>query len=334
MTITGRIETYGYFPPSDDLPVMALASAATNAVLVAVAVVGLAVSAGQFVAGAGGVARRLGLSGLLVGLTVVAFGTSAPEFAVTLDAALTEKSNISVGNVVGSNIFNLGFILGGVALIRALPVSTALVRRDGLSLIGATGIALVFLSDLRLSQLEGVLLVILLGGYLAVLVRTGSEQLKQSTASDASGSWWLDPLRAVAGLAGIVVSAHVLVSSAAALARFAGVSEWVIGVTIVAAGTSAPEFATSVAAARRGQAGLSAGNLVGSSIFNLLGVLGLAAIVRPLSVVGTAVDTTLWLLGLTVVATAFFWSNEVLSRLEGGALVVISAANWVIDFLG
>ena len=334
MTITGRIETYGYFPPSDDLPVMALASAATNAVLVAVAVVGLAVSAGQFVAGAGGVARRLGLSGLLVGLTVVAFGTSAPEFAVTLDAALTEKSNISVGNVVGSNIFNLGFILGGVALIRALPVSTALVRRDGLSLIGATGIALVFLSDLRLSQLEGVLLVILLGGYLAVLVRTGSEQLKQSTASDASGSWWLDPLRAVAGLAGIVLSAHVLVSSAAALARFAGVSEWVIGVTIVAAGTSAPEFATSVAAARRGQAGLSAGNLVGSSIFNLLGVLGLAAIVRPLSVVGTAVDTTLWLLGLTVVATAFFWSNEVLSRLEGGALVVISAANWVIDFLG
>ncbi|MDQ2053529.1 calcium/sodium antiporter [Halobellus sp. H-GB7] len=313
---------------------MALASAATNAVLVAVAVVGLAVSAGQFVAGAGGVARRLGLSGLLVGLTVVAFGTSAPEFAVTLDAALTEKSNISVGNVVGSNIFNLGFILGGVALIRALPVSTALVRRDGLSLIGATGIALVFLSDLRLSQLEGVLLVILLGGYLAVLVRTGSEQLKQSTASDASGSWWLDPLRAVAGLAGIVVSAHVLVSSAAALARFAGVSEWVIGVTIVAAGTSAPEFATSVAAARRGQAGLSAGNLVGSSIFNLLGVLGLAAIVRPLSVVGTAVDTTLWLFGLTVVATAFFWSNEVLSRLEGGALVVISAANWVIDFLG
>ncbi len=334
MTITGRIETYGYFPPSDDLPVMALASAATNAVLVAVAVVGLAVSAGQFVAGAGGVARRLGLSGLLVGLTVVAFGTSAPEFAVTLDAALTAKSNISVGNVVGSNIFNLGFILGGVALIRALPVSTALVRRDGLSLIGATGIALVFLSDLRLSQLEGVLLVILLGGYLAVLVRTGSEQLKQSTASDASGSWWLDPLRAVAGLAGIVLSAHVLVSSAAALARFAGVSEWVIGVTIVAAGTSAPEFATSVAAARRGQAGLSAGNLVGSSIFNLLGVLGIAAIVRPLSVVGTAVDTTLWLLGLTVVATAFFWSNEVLSRLEGGALVVISAANWVIDFLG
>ncbi|RLM94688.1 sodium:calcium antiporter [Halobellus sp. Atlit-38R] len=313
---------------------MALASAATNAVLVAVAVVGLAVSAGQFVAGAGGVARRLGLSGLLVGLTVVAFGTSAPEFAVTLDAALTSKSNISVGNVVGSNIFNLGFILGGVALIRALPVSTALVRRDGLSLIGATGLALVLLSDLRLSQLEGVLLVVLLGGYLAVLVRTGSEQLKQSTASDASGSWWLDPLRAVAGLAGIIVSAHVLVSSAAALARFAGVSEWVIGVTIVAAGTSAPEFATSVAAARRGQAGLSAGNLVGSSIFNLLGVLGLAAIVRPLSVVGTAVDTTLWLFGLTVIATAFFWSNEALSRLEGGALVVLSAANWVVDFLG
>jgi cation:H+ antiporter len=334
MTITVRTETYGYFPPSNHHPVMALVSAATNAVLVAVAVVGLAVSAGQFVAGAGGVARRLGLSGLLVGLTVVAFGTSAPEFAVTLDAALTEKSNISVGNVVGSNIFNLGFILGGVALIRALPVSTALVRRDGLSLIGATGLALVLLSDLRLSQLEGVLLVVLLGAYLAVLVRTGSEQLKQSTVSDASGAWWLDPLRAAAGLAGIVLSAHVLVSSAAALARFAGVSEWVIGVTIVAAGTSAPEFATSVAAARRGQAGLSAGNLVGSSIFNLLGVLGLAAIVRPLSVVGTAVDTTLWLFGLTVVATAFFWSNEVLSRLEGGALVVLSAANWVVDFLG
>ncbi|RLM59413.1 sodium:calcium antiporter [Halobellus sp. Atlit-31R] len=311
---------------------MALASVSVHTALVVAAIVGLGISADQFVAGAGGVARRLGLSGLLVGLTVVAFGTSAPEFAVTLNAALTAKSNISVANVVGSNIFNLGFILGGVALIKALPVSTALVRRDSLSLILGTGVVLAVLSDLRLSRIEGGLLVALLVGYLALLVRTGSEQLSGETIT-AGDSGWIDVARAVAGLAGIILSAHILVSSAASLARIAGVSEWLIGVTIVAAGTSAPEFATSVAAARRDQAGLSAGNLVGSSIFNALGVLGLAAAIRPLSVVPTAFDTTLWLLGLTVLVTVLFWTDEVLSRAEGGVLVVVAAATWVVNIL-
>jgi cation:H+ antiporter len=294
--------------------------------------VGLAASAALFVAGAGRVARRLGVPGLIIGLTVVAFGTSAPEFAVPIDAALTEQANISVGKVVGSNVVNLGFILGGVALVRALPTLRDLVRRDCAMLLGTTVVVLVALLHLRVSRLDGLLLLALFGAYLVVLFRAGSERVR-GRPTDASSAGWLDGRRAVGGLVGIVVAAHFLVQSAATLAGLAGVSDWVIGVTIVAAGTSLPEFATSMAAVRRGQTGLSAGNLVGSCIFNFLGVLGVAAVLRPLSVVGPAVDGTVWILGIATVATVLFCTSSVLSRLDGVVLVALTAATRVYDLL-
>jgi cation:H+ antiporter len=312
---------------------MAVSAILVDAALVVAAVVGLGVGASQFVAGASRLARRVGLSGLVVGLTVVSFGTSAPEFAVTIDAALTAKPDISVANVVGSNVVNLGFILGGVALVRALPTSRALVRRDGTVLIGTTGLVLLLLWDLRLSRLEGGVLFALLVVYLFTLLRSGGTRITNDRDA-ATASPVRNAVRALVGLAAVIAGAHVLVLSAADLARVAGVSEWVIGVTVVAAGTSMPEFATSVAAARRGRTGLSAGNLVGSCVFNLLGVLGLAALVQPLPVVGTAIESTLWLLGTAAIVVLMFWSNEMLSRLEGGVLVLLNAANWVVDFLG
>jgi cation:H+ antiporter len=312
---------------------MAVSAILVDAALVVAAVVGLGVGASQFVAGASRLARRVGLSGLVVGLTVVSFGTSAPEFAVTIDAALTAKPDISVANVVGSNVVNLGFILGGVALVRALPTSRALVRRDGTVLIGTTGLVLLLLWDLRLSRLEGGVLFALLVVYLFTLLRSGGTRITDDRDA-ATASPVRNAVRALVGLAAVIAGAHVLVLSAADLARVAGVSEWVIGVTVVAAGTSMPEFATSVAAARRGRTGLSAGNLVGSCVFNLLGVLGLAALVQPLPVVGTAIESTLWLLGTAAIVVLMFWSNEMLSRLEGGVLVLLNAANWVVDFLG
>ena len=300
---------------------------------VVVAVAALAGGAAQFVEGASRLAGRLGLSALVVGLTVVAFGTSAPEFAVTVDAALAGQSDISVGNVVGSNVFNVGFILGGVALVRALPAEGDLVRRDGVTLVATTLLVLWFLRDLRVGRGEGIVLLTLLVAYLGLLLYTGSQRLggDRPVTPAADGSLARDAVRTVGGLAFVVGGAHLLVGSAGDLARAAGVSEWVIGVTVVAFGTSAPEFATSLAAARRGETALSAGNLVGSSIFNSLGVLGVAAVIRPLSVAAAAVDGTLWLLAIAVVATVLFWSNDVLSRPEGAILVGLSLTNWIVD---
>ncbi|MEF8774526.1 MAG: calcium/sodium antiporter [Halobacteriales archaeon] len=300
--------------------------------LVAVAIVGIGAGASQFVGGAARVAAGLGVSGLVVGLTVVGFGTTAPEFAVTLEAALTGKGDISVANVVGSNVINLGFVLGGAALVRSLSASGGLLRRDTPVLFGATALSVVVIWDLRIARIEGAVLFALLGGYLAVLARANSERVRTDEQYRGEPRW-TDALRLLGGLALIIGSAHLLVESAVALARNAGVSEWVIGETVVALGTSAPEIVTSFVAVKRGRGGISAGNLVGSSIFNLLGVLGLAAVVRPLSVDGAAIGNVAWLLALVAVVTVFFWSRAVLTRTEGAVLVAINAARWLVDFL-
>jgi cation:H+ antiporter len=310
---------------------MATAAVVVDLALVAVSVVALWGGAAQFVTGASRAARRLGLSGLVIGLTVVAFGTSAPEFAVTIDAALAGQADISVGNVVGSNILNLGFVLGGAALIRAMPTSRELIQRDAVVLIGTTILVLLVLLDLRVTRPEGALLVGLLAGYLLVLARTGAERASAEVGAAAFGP--VDLVRLVGGLAVVVVGARVLVLSASDLARVAGLSELVIGLTVVALGTSTPELATSLVAARRGRSGLSAGNLVGSCVFNFLGVLGLAAVIRPLPVSGDVITSMWWLLGIVVIAAFLFWSRNVLSRLEGALLVVLNAANWVVDLL-
>lgn len=308
-----------------------MTGAATDALLVLAGVAGLWIGAVQFVGGATRVARALGVPGLIVGLTVVSLGTSAPEFAVTVDAALTGQAAISVGNVVGSNVVNLGFILGGAALVRALPVSTSLVRRDSAVMIATVVVLLAFLRDFALSRAEGSLLCLALVAYLAWLARSGSDRVRPP--DETRPVRWFDPVRALAGLALVVAGAHALVTGGASLASRVGVSDWVIGVTVVALGTSTPELATSVVAARRGRANVAAGNVVGSCIFNVLGVLGVATVIRPLAVSPVAFEGVLWLLGVSVVATALFWSRQVLSRAEGGVLVALNALDWVATLL-
>ena len=296
---------------------------------VGVAVVALWFGADQFVTGASRVARRLGVPGFVIGLTVVAFGTSAPEFAVTIDAALAGRSDISVANVVGSNVLNLGFILGGVALIRSLETSPTFVRRDGLLLVGSAALLTFVALDARIAAVEGGLLFASLLAYLAVLARSGGD----SVASAADPFHPPDALRLLVGLALVVGGGHLLVVSAVDIARVAGVSEWIIGLTIVAAGTSLPEFATSLAAARAGRTGISAGNLVGSCVFNALGVLGLAALIRPLAVSPVGVEGTAWLLGTSVFVVVLFYTDETLTRFEGALLVALNAANWLWNLL-
>lgn len=275
------------------------------------------------------IARKLGLSDLVIGLTVVAIGTSAPEFAVTVIAALNGQSDISVGNVVGSNIFNLGFILGGLALFRGIATSPKLVWRDGSVLIGTTLLLLWFLNDLALSQAEGITLLLLLLLYLSFLIF--KKEASEEEIPDGDFRWQDVPLFVV-GIVVIVGSSHFFVEAATEIALALGVSEWVIGVTIVAMGTSAPEIATSLVALLRGQHGLSAGNLIGSDLFNLMGVLGLAALLQPMTVTASAYSSVLVLVAIVTGLVLMMRTGWQLSRWEGGLLLAVTIVRWIVDF--
>jgi len=277
------------------------------------------------------IAKALRVSELVIGLTVVAFGTSAPELAVTLQAALGGYIPISVGNVVGSNIFNIGFILGGVAMVRALKTEAWIVYRDGLFVIAVTLllVALLYLWP-PLGSWEGGLFLALLGFYLVFLFARREEIPEASLEERAR--WW-DPFLVLAGLLMITGGGRVLVSSAAALAKALGISEWAIGLTVVAAGTSAPEFVTSLVAVLKGRYGISAGNILGSCTFNILGALGLAALFRPLTVGPEALWSLLLLVGLSALLVAFMRTGWVLDRREGVILALVGLGCWLFNLL-
>ncbi|MEM4782399.1 MAG: calcium/sodium antiporter [Halalkalicoccus sp.] len=298
--------------------------------LLAGSVVGLWLGARLFVESAVRLARRLGISEVAIGLTVVAVGTSLPEVAVTLEAALAGTGDIAVGNVIGSNVFNLALILGFVALFGSVAVPRSLARRDGIVLFGASALAALALVDLYLGRLEAAVLVFAFAGYLLALARVGAAPSADGEEGTLRAR---DPLVLIVGLAIVLVSGDVLVGAAVDLARAVGVSEWAIGATVVAAGTSTPEFAVSVLALRRGQMGVSVGNLLGSNVFNALGVLGIAGLVRPLAVDPAALADLGWLLAVTAFVTVSLWSGHRLSRAEGGVLVGSELTRWALDFL-
>lgn len=299
-------------------------------IIIVACIIGLWKGAELVVGSATQIARKIGMSDLVIGLTVVAIGTSAPEFAVTVVAALEGQSDISVGNVVGSNIFNLGFILGGLALLRGIATTKTMVYRDGGMLIGTTVLLIVFLFDLSLSRFESAILLIILVIYVGFLIYRRAESGEHIPEGKFT---WLDIPKFVVGIAIIVTSGHFFVEAASNLARTVGLSEWVIGVTIVAVGTSAPEIATSLVALLRGQSGMSAGNLVGSDLFNLLGVLGLAGLLNPM-VVNPAAQSSIFLLGVMVVlVVTMMRTGWRMSRWEGGLLILITLGRWVMDFM-
>ncbi len=284
------------------------------------------------------IGKRIGLSDSVIGLTIVAFGTSAPEFAVTLSAAWRGQGNISVGNVVGSNIFNLGFVLGGVAAFHAIKTTPGLVKRDGFVLISTTVLLFIFLvNDLTISPLEGSLLLIYLISYLSYLFWKRVAPEPEEEISERN--MWPNIGILLIGLVLVVGGGHFLVDHASSLARSFGVSTWVIGVTIVAAGTSAPEIAVSFIAVLRGHHGISIGNLIGSDIFNMQGVLGLAAILsyilpggQPLQVDSAALSSIVMLMIMVTVVVIFMRTGWVVSRVEGALLIVVNLIRWVFDF--
>ena len=312
-------------------------SLATDLLLVVAGGGALWYGADRFVESAVALARRFGLSDVVTGVVVVGIGTSAPEVAVSADAALTGAPDIAVGNVVGSNFFNLGLILGTVALLGGVRARGRLLSRDGVTLLLATLLVLGLLFDRRLGRPEALLLLVVLAGYLLLLLRRSSRTTPiadEPTEAAAPDRPWLVVLGLFGGLALVLLGADVLVRGASALALDAGVSEWAVGITVVAAGTSTPELAAALAAARRGRPGLSAGNVVGSSTFNLLAVLGVAGLIEPLSVAPNAPGSLIWLTGLVVLVLLLFRSSYVLTRIEGGLLVLVALARWAVDLLG
>ncbi|HRQ41919.1 MAG TPA: calcium/sodium antiporter [Chloroflexota bacterium] len=301
-----------------------------NIAIIIICVVVLAYGANILVESAARIARHMGLSELIIGLTIVAMGTSAPEFAVTIAAALQGESDISVGNVVGSNIFNLGFILGSVVAVRAIATSPKLVYRDGMMLIAATLVLLFFMRDLHLQPYEGALLFLGLIIYLVYLFR----QREVPTEEIPEGEFRKrDPFLFLVGLTLILAGGHYLVESAVLVAEYFGLSEWAIGVTIVAAGTSAPEFATSLVAVLRGHSDISIGNLIGSDLFNLLGVLGLAGMIQqePMVIDPAGLTSIMLLSGMVIFVVILMRSGWRLARWEGALLVIINLARWYFD---
>jgi cation:H+ antiporter len=279
------------------------------------------------------IARRLRMSEEVVGATLVAFGTSAPEMVVTIVAALEGKPDISVGNVVGSNIFNLGVIMGGVALVWGMPVSRRIARRDMRFLAITSLVMLVFTWNLRLARPEGALMLAALLVYVTYLIRRGETPLERELdPTEHAPATVRHFVLFILGLAGIIGGAQLLVWGASELARGAGIPEWAIATTIVAGGTSLPELVTAVVAARRGHTGVMAGMLIGSDLFNVLGVLGLAALLTPLAIEPPALQGVAGMLAMNVMLLVFMWRSEALGRTQGTALLAMAAARWIADF--
>ena len=233
-----------------------------------------------FVEGASGIARKLGIPQLVVGLTIVAMGTSAPEAAVSITAALKKNASIAIGNVVGSNILNILIILGVTAVITSVAIQKSTFQIEMPYMILITIVLVVMgLSGDCISRIEGIILWVLFIAYLIylfVLARNGKEE-----SEDVKKSIWKLVLAAIAGGVIVVWGSNITVDSATAIAKILGMSDRFIGLTIVALGTSLPELVTSVTAAKKGNADIAIGNIVGSNIFNILFVIGTSALITP-----------------------------------------------------
>ena len=312
-----------------------------NLLLFLAGLAALIVGANLLVRGASKLALSLGISPLVVGLTVVAFGTSSPEMAVSAGAVLNGQTDIAVGNVVGSNIFNVLFILGVSALIVPLVVDVQLIRQEVPIMVGVSLLLMALALDGRIGVLDGALMLVLMGAYTTFLVvqsRAQTQAAKDEYAAEIKpapgGAWdarW--PVQAVlivGGLALLVLGADWLVTAAVAFAKALGVSDLVIGLTIVAAGTSMPEVAASLVAAFKGERDIAVGNVVGSNTFNILGCLGLSGVLAGGSGLGVAPSVLafdLWvMLAVALACLPVFLSGREIARWEGGVFVAYYAA--------
>lgn len=274
-------------------------------------------------------AQRFSVSKIVIGLTVVAFGTSCPELATSLTAVLEGADDIAVSNVFGSNVANLALILGISALLIPLTVTVAFLKREVAFMIFATLLVYPFMVNGRLGRLEGLVLFLFLIGFIYVLLRSPSAQDEHMVPDDdemakAPRAVWLSTLGVAVGIGILVGGAEALVKGARIVALEIGISELVIGFTVVAFGTSLPELAASIVATRKGEGDIVMGNLIGSNIFNLLCILGLTSLVTPIKVNPAAMQSDYWMMmGVSLLLLTFLVTKRRLARWEGGILILI-----------
>ena len=303
-------------------------------IMIAIYIIGglilLYFGANWLVQGAITLSLHLGLSPLIVGLTVVALGTSLPEALVSIQAAIGHQGGIAIGNVVGSNILNIALILGLSAFFNPLKVDSHLVKADIPLLAGATFMLVVLLEDFHISRMEGAFLLLCIVGYVAgnimTVKRTSPEENKiegVEVPEDHRKNLWRDISFLFIGLIALAFGSNFLVTGAVDLARIWGLSEALIGLTIVSIGTGTPEMATALMAAYRKRSDLAIGNAVGSNLFNIMFVLGIAALVAPLDGKGISSIDLYVMLGVTFLLLPTVWTGRILDRKEGFLFLAI-----------
>lgn len=289
--------------------------------LVAVGIMALTFGADYLVRGAVAVANRAHLPKMLVGLTIVAFGTSMPELFIVVQSVFSGVPGLGVGNIVGSNIANLCLILPIAALIRPVCADGTVLRRDGVAMLAATGVFVMLAMQGEIGRLSGALTLLLLAGYLIFSWKTNPGDASDEEEELTRGTFVI-VLAILGGLAALVLGSEMLIRGGVSLARDLGVGETVIGLTLVAVGTSLPELATCVAAVIRRHSEVVIGNILGSNVFNVLGVMGLAGVLAPLSIPDAILRSDVWIMvALSILTLALMRTLFRLDRWEAALLL-------------
>ena len=278
-----------------------------------------------FVDGASSIAGKLKVPSLIIGLTVVSMGTSMPEAAVSISASLAGSNSISLGNVIGSNIFNLLMVVGVSSMILPIITDRDILKRDMPFNIGITIALFIMLLDGDLNRIDAAILLVLLAGYMFLLIKSA---LKNRIEEDNPKvySWLKSILLSVIGVAAIIGGGNLVVESAKTIALNLGMGETLVGLTIVAIGTSLPELVTSVVAAKKGDSGIAMGNVVGSCILNILFILGMAGVISPMTADATFFIDTGILIAISAIMLLFAFTKKKTDRIEGTICVLMYAA--------
>lgn len=278
-----------------------------------------------FVDGSSSIAKLLKIPSVVIGLTIVAMGTSAPEAAVSITAGLAGNNDIAISNIIGSNIFNLLVVVGICAMMKGVHTDKDILRRDMPVNTGISILLLAFLVDLKISRIEGAVLLILFTAYMIVVVKEGRKNRTGETEEEKVLSPAVSAVYMAAGLAAIICGGDMVVNNASKIAETFGLSQNLIGLTIVAVGTSLPELATSVIAAKKGEGGLALGNAVGSCIFNILFILGMSGVLSPMAAAGESFTDICVLTVVTILMLVFGKSRGMTSKAEGTVCLLIYA---------
>lgn len=298
-----------------------------NILLLLVGFVLLIKGADFFVDGSSSVAKLLKVPSVVIGLTIVAMGTSAPEAAVSITAGIAGSNEIAISNVVGSNIFNMLVVVGVCAVMKPFVLDKTILKRDFPVNIGANVILLgMMLVGSVLSRFNGVVMLILMALYITWLVVSAIKNREESAEEIKTLSPILSIVYIIGGLAAVVFGGDLVVDNATVIAKAMGWSETFIGLTIIAIGTSLPELVTSIVASKKGENGLALGNVVGSNIFNLMCILGLSSGISPIAVDSRAITNTIFLLVMTVLMYILCVSRKKLGRVEGFVMVSLYVA--------